>query len=282
MTLPRRPSSPRSNTRTIRLLLVLTALTLLIIDLPATRPLKPVRNAIAVVFSPVRAAGRTVLAPIGNGWRGAFGYGDVKKENDELRARLDEVESREAELELLRSRVADLERMNEVEAEGVKVRLGEIRSDPLSNFDQRLEVDLGSNQGVKRGMAVITGRTDDTSGALYGRIDQVRSNSATIKLLTTPSFAVGAVVEGHTGILEGQGQGNPLRLTGIGAEAEIEEGDWVHTSSSDDSQFPRDLVIGRVDTVEKDPGDLSWTIEVEPLADLSARLVKVAYRDPPR
>lgn len=282
MALPRRSSSSRSGNRTTRLLLVLTAVTLLVLDLPGTRPLRPVRNAIAVVFSPIQAAGRTVFAPIGNGWRGAFGYGEVQDENAELRARLDELESQDAELERLRTRVAELEAMNQVEVEGVEVRLAEVGADPISNFDQSIRIDLGSRQGVKRGMAVLSGRTDDPSGGLLGRVDQVRANSATIKLITTPSFAVGAVVGDEIGVVEGQGRGENLRLTGIGIDAEIEVGDWVYTSPSEDSQFPRDVVIGRVASAEHSDGDLSWTIEVEPLADLGARLVKVAYKDPPR
>src|SRR5699024_9762087 len=241
-----------------------------------------VRNALAVVFSPIQAAGRAVFAPIGNGWRGAFRYGEVEDENADLRARLDELESEEAELQRLRTRVEALEAMNEVTVDDVRVRLAEVAAEPASNFDQSIEIDLGSKQDVKRGMAVVTGRTDDPSGGLYGRIDQVRSNSATVKLITTPSFAVGAVVGDHVGVIEGRGRNTNLQLTGISVDAEIEEGDWVYTSPSEDSQFPRDIVIGKIASAEKADGDLSWTIAVEPLADLDAGLGKVAFRDPPR
>lgn len=266
----------------LRILLVLTAITLLVVDLPMTRPLNPIRHAVASMFAPIGSAGRAVFAPVGNGWKGAFGYRDVKDENARLRAELDEVRSDEAELDRLRRRVDELEEMNEVTVPDVRVRLAEVRSDPRSNFDQRLEIDLGSKDGVKSGMAVISGRTDDPSGALLGRIDQVRANTSTVRLLTTPSFAVGAIVAGHVGVVEGEGDGQDLSLTGVPASAEVEEGDWVFTGASDDSQFPRDLVIGRVTSASRADGDLSWTIEVEPVADLGARLVKVVYKDPPR
>lgn len=278
----RYPSSNRSNKSTIRVLLLLSALTLLVLDLPATRPLRPVRNAVATVFSPVRAAGRAVFSPVGNGWKGAFGYDDVKADNEKLRAELDERASQDAEIARLEKRVAELERMNEVTVDALRVRLAEVTADPLSNFDQSVQIDLGSKQGVKRGMAVITGLTTGSRGGLYGRVDQVRANSSTVKLLTTPSFAVGATVAGHTGVLEGQGRGADLRLTGISANAEVKKGAWVYTSTSDDSQFPKNLVVGRVTRADKDATDLSWTIEVEPLADLGGQLVKVVYKDPPR
>ena len=68
--------SPRS--RTTLALLVLTAVTILVLDLPGTGPLDPVRNVLSTAFSPIRAAGNAIFEPLSNGWKGAFGYDDVK------------------------------------------------------------------------------------------------------------------------------------------------------------------------------------------------------------
>ena len=62
------------------LLLLLTALTLLVVDLPGTGPLEPVRDAIASVVSPVRETAVKVFEPVTNAWHGMFHYDDVKKE----------------------------------------------------------------------------------------------------------------------------------------------------------------------------------------------------------
>ena len=88
--------SPRS--RYTLGLLLLTAVTLLVLDLPGTGPLQPVRNALSTVLSPIRSAGDSVFAPISDAWRGAFGYEDVKKENDRLRGKLEDAKGEAAEL----------------------------------------------------------------------------------------------------------------------------------------------------------------------------------------
>ncbi len=115
MAFPRHSSrSPRS--RYTLGLLLLTAVTLLVLDLPGTGPLKPVRNVLAGIFSPIRSAGDAVFAPISNGWKGAFGYDDLKDENDRLKGRIEDQKGDQAELERLRREVADLEKLNGVAA----------------------------------------------------------------------------------------------------------------------------------------------------------------------
>ena len=97
---------PRRNSRTPRsrftiALLLLTAVTLLVLDLPGTGPLDPVRNAFGAAFGPFRAAGSAVFEPLSNGWKGAFGYGDLKDENDRLKAQIEEQKGDQAELDRL-------------------------------------------------------------------------------------------------------------------------------------------------------------------------------------
>jgi len=72
------------------LLLLLTALTLLVVDLPGTGPLEPVRNALGSVLSPVRETAVKVFDPVTNAWHGMFGYEDVKEENEALRRQLEQ------------------------------------------------------------------------------------------------------------------------------------------------------------------------------------------------
>lgn len=283
MAFQRRPSSSRSPRSRYTLgLLLLTAVTLLALDLPAIRPLRPVRGALATAFSPVRAAGNFVFRPIGNGWKGAFGYGDLEDQNDKLKARLDERTSDGAELARLRTENAELRKQLGVKAEGVRTKFAEVISGPVSNFDQTVQIDLGSDDGVKRGMAVITGLSEGTGGGLYGRVTQVQSGRSTVTLLTAPSFQVGALVENASSVLEGRGPGRTLVVDGIDPATKIKKGDWVYTSRVDESQFPKDLKIGRVANVRTSASGLSQTLEVKPMADLSGTYVKVVMKDAPR
>jgi rod shape-determining protein MreC len=279
---PRRSSnSPRS--RFTLGLLILTAVTLLVLDLPGTGPLQPVRNGLVSAFNPIRSVGETVFSPVTNAWRGAFGYEDVKDENDRLRARLEEAKGDEFELERLREEVADLQRISGVVVESVRTATARVVSDPFNSFDPTFEIDLGSGAGVKEGMAVATGVTEGTGGGLFGRVIGVQGGRSTVELVTAPSFAAGVRLEGGArGSATGQGQGRPVLVEGISVDAEVAEGDLVYTSGITDSAFPPDLAVGRVSDVRDSANALSQTVEVDPLADLTSAYVRVVLKDPPQ
>lgn len=281
MAFPRRSSrSPRS--RYTLGLLLLTAVTLLVLDLPGTGPLQPVRNVLGGILSPIRSAGDAVFAPIGNGWKGAFGYDDVKDENDRLRARLEEAKASEAEIERLQADNEALQRIAEVSAQPFSTRTAQVVSEPLSSFDQTLEIDQGSGDGVKKGMAVITGMTSGTGGSILGRIEEVRGGRSKVELITSPGFAAGVSIGDDRAVIQGQGRGKPLLVEQLRPTTEVEVGDYVNTSGIEDSAFPASLKVGRVSRIRDAADGQSVSVEVTPLADLGSVYVKVVLKDPPK
>jgi rod shape-determining protein MreC len=279
---PRRSSrSPRS--RYTLGLLLLTAVTLLVLDLPGTGPLQPVRNVLAGIFSPVRSAGDAVFAPISNGWKGAFGYEDVKDDNDRLRARLEDAKGDAAELARLERENRALKTLAGVTAGDIETRSARVVSEGLGNFDATVEIDQGSGDGVKKGMAVISGMTSGPGGGVLGRIEEVRGGRSKVELITSPDFVMGVrLITGQRGVLQGQGRGRPLLLRQVPATVKVEEGDYVYTSGIEDTSFPPDLKVGRVKSVQASPDGQDQTVEVTPLADLSSVYVKVVLKDPPQ
>lgn len=282
MAFTRRSSrSPRS--RYTLGLLLLTAVTLVVLDLPGTGPLQPVRNVLAEIFSPIRSAGDAVFAPIGNGWKGAFDYDELKNENDLLKARLEDAKGDDAEFERLEVENKDLKKLEGVTVEGVQTRSARVVSEPPSSFDPTLEIDQGSGSGVKKGMAVITGITSGPGGGVLGRIEEVRGGRSKVELVTSPDFAAGVSLStGERGVLQGQGRGKVLQIEQIAVTVKVEKGDYVYTSGIEDSVFPADLKIGRVSAVRTSSDGQYQTMEVTPLADLSSVYVKVVLKDPPR
>lgn len=260
---------------------MLTVVTLLVLDLPGTGPLQPVRNVLAGVFSPIRSAGDAVFAPISNGWKGAFGYEEVKDENDRLRAELDEAQSDAAELERLERENAELKKLEGVGVDNIETRTARVVSEPPSSFDPSVQIDQGSGDGVKRGMAVLSGLTKGSGGGVFGRIQEVRGGRSFVQLITAPDFVLGITLEGERGVLEGQGRNRPLVIEQAAGGAAVEEGDYVYTSGIEDSPFPADLKVGRVASVEESADGQFRTVEVTPLADLSSVYVKVVLKDPP-
>ena len=275
MAFPRRSSiTPRS--RATFGLLILTAVSLLVLDLPGTGPLRPIRNVLASAFSPIRSAGDAILEPFSNGWKGAFGYGDLKAENDRLRAELAATAGQDADVERLQEKVRDLERLNGIAVEDLRLLTAEVVSAPLNNFDHSVEIDQGSGDGVKSGMAVVT-----TGNAVFGRINTTTGGRSTVTLITTADFQVGVrLADGTRAVAQGQGRDRPLLIDSVEV-TRAKVGDWVYTSGVEQSPFPKDLKIGKVTKVDTVPGQ-GTTLEVEPLADLSSVYVKVVLKDPPK
>ncbi|WP_426572166.1 rod shape-determining protein MreC [Aquihabitans sp. McL0605] len=278
----RRPSrTPRS--RFTLALLLLTAVTLLVLDLPGTGPLDPVRNVFASAFRPVRAAGNAVFEPFSNGWKGAFGYGDLKDENEKLKSQLEDRKGQDAEIKRLTQDLADQRRINGVTVDQVRTKVARVISGPLNSFEQTVEIDAGSSDGVKKGMAVITGRVSGSGGGVMGKISDVRSNTATVELLTESGVSIGVrTKDGDLAKAVGQGLNKALNVEGIEDATRIEVGDYLYTSGIDRSPFPPDLYVGKVSKVGKTVDGVPRTIEVEPSADLTSRYVRVVLKDPPK
>lgn len=277
-----RRSSRTPRSRFTLALLLLTAVTLLVLDLPGTGPLDPVRHAFGSAFRPFRAAGNAVFEPLSNGWKGAFGYGDLEDENEKLKAQLEERKTEEADVKRLQQKVADLSAINDVRVEQQKTKVAEVVSGPLNSFEQTLEIDAGSSDGIKKGMAVITGRTAGKGGAVLGRIAEVRSGSSTVELLDADGVTIGIRTQrGDIGTATGQGEGKPLLIEGID-EVTLSEGDFLWTSGIDRTAFPADLYVGRVSKVTKPGEGVERVVEADPAADLTSRYVRVVLRDPPK
>lgn len=274
MAYPRRSSrSPRS--RFTFGLLVLTAITLLVLDLPGTKPLKPVRNLFAAIFQPVRSMGDTAFEPVSNGWKGAFGYGDLKDENDKLRDRLAKAEGRDADVRRLEAENADLRKLNDISVAPLRTRTARVVSAPLSNFDHSVEIDQGSGGGVKKGMAVVT-----SGNSVFGRIRTTRSGSSTVEIVTEPSFEVGIRLEdGTRGVAHGQGRARRLVVDSI-VSTKVRKGQYVYTSGVELSAFPPDLKVGRVTKVTT-LANGARALEIEPLADLESVFVRVVLKERP-
>lgn len=276
MAYSRRPArTPRS--RFTLGLLLLTAVTLLVLDLPGTGPLDPIRDAFGAAFRPVRAAGNAVFEPISNGWHGAFGYDDLKDENDQLKKELEERKGEEAEISRLRQDNADLREAAGVKIDGVKSKGATVISGPISSFEQTVEIDVGSSDKVKVGMAVVTG------GGVMGRIADVKANSSTVELITQDGVAIGVrTKDGDVATARGQGLGKPLVVDGIEDDTRVDVDDFVYTSGIARSPFPGELYVGKVSKVDEQGDGLPRRIEVEPSADLTSRYVRVILKDPPR
>ncbi|MEZ4597373.1 MAG: rod shape-determining protein MreC [Chloroflexota bacterium] len=111
-------------------------------------------------------------------------------------------------------------------------------------------------------------------GSLAGSITELGGNWASVRLINdTRSVVVGRDVRsGATGEVHGN-LSAPLQLQNVPFNQSLRVGDLVMTagirvSREARSQFPRDLVIGSIVNVDKDPAAITISALVQPAADL--------------
>jgi rod shape-determining protein MreC len=261
-------------------LLILTSLTVLTLDFRGSSAIQSIRNGASTAFSPVRDAAARVFSPASNAWNGLFHYGDLEKENERLRAQLDEANgaaAQNADAKRLYDALADLEKITQFTA--LPSVTGQVIAGPLTNFEHTIEIDRGTAQGVKVGMPVVTG------AGLVGRIVEVHSNRSVIRLLSDPDIVVGVrlVSNGETALLHGQGDGQPLLIdAGIEPNITVAPNETITTSGEDRAVFPAGVPVGTVTNVQLSADRLNQLLTVTPLADLTRlTFVKVLLWEPP-
>lgn len=124
-------------------------------------------------------------------------------------------------------------------------------------------IDKGEVDGVRERLAVVV-----EDGHMIGYVASVRRNTSTVILLEHESSNVPVKIIGSDetiGLVEGQG-GFLLHMGFIPQRVEIAESDVVVTSGLD-GIFPQGLVIGLVDSVEKNATAAFQEAFVRPLYD---------------
>jgi rod shape-determining protein MreC len=247
---------------------VLASVTVVTLDLRDTGPVQDMRGAASTVFSPLRGVGEAVASPFRNGWHGMTGYDDLEDENEDLRREVDRLKGDAVRNQAAADRLKELEKLERLPyADGVPTVAGRVTSGPLTSFDATFEINRGSGDGIKDGMAVVT------EAGLVGRITRVYGGRAFVQLITDPEFEFGIqlVGSGDIGVARGDPQGAVLTVDeGIDKRTPVKEGDAVISSGIQRSAFPPDVPVGRVTAIGQTEDETEQTLEVEPLADLTS------------
>jgi len=183
---------------------------------------------------------------------------ELESENAALRAQVIELSERASQVDTLAALV-DYSRAN---PESSYVAADVIGRDP-SPFLHYIIVNRGSNDGLLRGMPVITEQ------GLVGRVDAVIADAARIQLITDPVSAINVHLQNSDieAILSGSVTGD-LSLNLIPQDVTIEDGDLVLTSGLGGG-YPTDLIIGQVTNIRKREADLFQQASVQPAVDFS-------------
>ena len=234
-----------------------------------TGPIGSVRSVVRSAVFPMQRGFAAIPAPLSL----IFGNSRLKKENQDLREQVEELRGGQVRVEELQRQVRELTALSDLTfAPDLPGVTAEIVVLSASNFEQTVQINKGSRDGVAEGAAVLG------PAGLIGRVDEVSAHRATVLLLTDPSFQVGVRIgaQGEVAVARGAGARRPMRLTLVSPAAGVRKGDSVVTSGLNASPFPPGVPVGVLASVTRDVGDLDINVSLDPVADLAhARYVRV-------
>jgi rod shape-determining protein MreC len=255
-------------------LIVVLALALIVADARFDK-LTVVRSTLATGLTPVYWLGN---APTQfSDWVASLfvNKDDLKRDNDELQARLLILERRALKYAALASENNELRRlMNSSEVLDDRVIVSEVVSVSPDPFAHELVINKGRSDGVHEGQAILD------AGGLMGQVIQVSQITARVLLVSDSNHAVPVEVvrNGLRAILLGTGKANNLELVHVPDTADIREGDLL-VSSGLGGRFPRGYPVAEVSRISKEPGEPFITIEATSTAKLNqSRMLLVVFQ----
>lgn len=267
MALVRRPS----RLRFVVAFLVLVSLTLITLDVSGrgSGALRSARSGFNAAITPVQQAIHAALRPVGNFFTGAAEYGTLRADNARLRQELAQAQVQQSAAAYAQQQADEVLALAHLPfAAGIPSVTAQVINLGSSNFAATVTVGRGRDNGVKVGEPVVA------AGGLAGTVSAVTARSATVTLVTDPSFVVGVTLpRGNTGSAVGQGPGQPMKVTVLPASAPtpvIKVGSVLSTSGLSMEAFPAGIPVGRVTAASVPAGQTDPVVSLQPLVDAAS------------
>jgi len=183
---------------------------------------------------------------------------ELEAEVARLQTQIIELQQQVTQTEVL-SALVDFARTN---PENTYKAAAVIGRDP-SPFLRYVIINVGSNEGIVRGMPVVTQQ------GLVGRVDAVVYGAARVQLITDQISAVNIILKNSKteAILSGSITGN-LSLGMVSHDVTIEPNDVVLTSGLG-GDYPPNILIGQVVSISNPEYELFQTASIQPIVDFS-------------
>ena len=183
---------------------------------------------------------------------------ELETEISQLQTQVIDLQQRVSQTEILAALV-DFSRAN---PESSYKAASVIGRDP-SPFLHYIIINRGSNDGILRGMPVVTNQ------GLVGRIDAVIADAARVQLITDPNSTVNVQLKNANtdAVLLGSVTGD-ISLDMIAQGAAVQSGDLILTSGLGGG-YPPDLIVGQVINVRKLDYELFQQATVQSAVDFT-------------
>ncbi len=224
-----------------------------------------VDHGLSLVTSPIRALFQGSRDLVVESSEGLRRLRHVDAENQEIKGRV-------AQLEVEQQRMAELAAENQrfktlldfKEKSKLRLLPSRIVSRDMSVFMRSARIDRGSDQGVERGMAVVSPQ------GVVGQVDRVFESEAVIQFLTDLNSRLDGVVErSRTQVIVGGSIEGDMKLYFLARRADVKQGDVVFSSGTG-SIFPAGFKIGTIVGHSQDPDAILEDAELEPAVSFGA------------
>lgn len=181
---------------------------------------------------------------------------ELEAEVANMQTQIIELQQQLAEFQILSALLDFARAYPEYEYTGASV----IGRDP-SPFVKYIHINRGSDDGIRRGMPVVTQQ------GLVGRVAQTTASAALVQLITDPGTTINVRLEPERveGVISGSITGD-VSLDFIPQESTVEPGDLVVTSGLG-GNFPTNILIGQVTSVRSQDFDLFQSASIQPVVD---------------
>lgn len=138
-----------------------------------------------VVFRPIESTTRVITRPVSNIWNGIINYNNVLDDNDRLREKIAQQEGATIAAAASVRLSQELLALNGLPTlAGINAVTAQVIGDSPSNFSQTIEINQGSESGIRVGMPVLN------AAGLVGKITKVSTDRSVVMLITDPDFAL--------------------------------------------------------------------------------------------
>jgi rod shape-determining protein MreC len=274
-------------TRAVLAVLLCAALVLITVDYRGgeASPLRGLRGVGAAIFGPIERGTAGVVRPVSSTFNTLTGSVSAERRIDALQRENQQLREQVSADTLDKGRAAELDRLlGTAGLGGYRIVAAQVVS-AGEGFEDTVSIDVGSGNGVKQDMTVITG------DGLVGRVTRVGSSTSTVLLATDAASAVGGRLESsqEIGIVQGTGSrglgggSEPLRFQLLDSSAPLAAGQRIVTfGSQGDRPYVPGVPIGTVTQVENTPGALTRTAIVRPFVHFTSLDVVGVVIAPPK
>jgi rod shape-determining protein MreC len=176
--------------RRVVVLLILTSLLLITLDRRGHNAfIDKARQGFAVIMRPFDIAADAVSKPVANAWYGITHYDDLKEENEALKDQIEHEKGAEIEAQTAITKYYELLKLYHLTSvHSYKSVIAQVVGEAPSNFQNTVEITVGTRAGVAVGMPVTDG------AGLIGKVTKVYPDRSVVMLITDPQFSVQAQV----------------------------------------------------------------------------------------